>query len=82
MGKIKSNLHMLMAQRKIRSINQLAKDTELSRPTLTRIYKDESDRIELETMYKLCEYFNCSVGDLFYIDENADDESSEKKDEK
>jgi putative transcriptional regulator len=67
MGKVKSNLHILMGKHKIRSINKLAELTGISRPTLTRIYKDESDRIELDTIYKLCTFFNCSVGDLFTI---------------
>lgn len=72
MGKVKSNLHLLMGQKKIRSINQLSKETGISRPTLTRIYNDESDRIEFTTIYKLCDYFNCSVGDLFSIVEEED----------
>ncbi|WP_447579943.1 helix-turn-helix domain-containing protein [Acinetobacter baumannii] len=70
MGKIKSNLHILMGEKKIRSINQLSKDTGISRPTLTRIYNDQSDRIEFETIYKLCNFFGCSVGELFTIVED------------
>ncbi|MBS4173500.1 helix-turn-helix transcriptional regulator [Bacillus sp. FJAT-49736] len=69
MDKVKSNLHILMGKKKIRSINQLAKETGISRPTLTRIYNDESDRIEFETIYKLCQFFDCNVGDLFTIPE-------------
>lgn len=67
MGHIKSNLHILMGEKKIRSINQLSKDTGISRPTLTRIYNDESDRIEFTTIYKLCQFFGCEVGDLFTV---------------
>ena len=67
MGKVKSNLHILMGEKKIRSINQLSKETGISRPTLTRIYNDESDRIEFTTIYKLCQFFGCEVGDLFTI---------------
>ncbi|KQL20488.1 helix-turn-helix domain-containing protein [Cytobacillus solani] len=70
MGKIKSNLHILMGEKKIRSINQLSKDTGISRPTLTRIYNDQSDRIEFETIYKLCNFFECSIGELFTIVED------------
>lgn len=67
MGNIKSNLHILMGEKKIRSINQLCKETGISRPTLTRIYNDESDRIEFTTIYKLCQFFGCEVGDLFTV---------------
>lgn len=56
-----------MGQRKIKSINQLAKDTGISRPTLTRLYNDEGDRIEFLTISKLCEFFNCQPGDLFTL---------------
>lgn len=69
MAKVKSNLHILMGQKKIKSINQLSKETGISRPTLTRIYNDESDRIEMETIYKLCTFFGCNVGDLFTLDD-------------
>jgi len=68
-GKVKSNLHVLMGKRKIRSLNQLARETGLSRPTIDRIYHDKADRVELETMYNLCKFFDCTVGDLYTIDD-------------
>lgn len=70
MGKtrVKFNLHVLMGQHKIRSINKLSEETGISRPTLTRIYNGESDRIEMGTIQTLCDYFKCDVGDLMYIE--------------
>ena len=64
MKKVKSNLHVLMGKKKIKSINQLAIETGISRPTLTRIYYDQSDRIEFGTIEKLCDFFDCEVGEL------------------
>lgn len=61
---IKSRLHNLMGENKIRSINQLSNDTGISRLTLTNIYNDSGKAIEYETMDKLCRFFNCAVGDL------------------
>lgn len=61
---IKSKLHNLMGEKKIRSINQLSNDTGISRLTLTNIYNDSGKAIEYETMDKLCRFFNCAVGDL------------------
>ena len=72
MKQVSSNLHVLMGKKKIKSINQLANETGISRPTLTRIYNDESDRIELLTIQKLCDYFECDVGDLLYLDEESE----------
>jgi putative transcriptional regulator len=74
MSKVKSNLHVLMGKKKIRSINQLAIETGISRPTLTRIYNDESDRIELLTIAKLCDFFNCLPGDLLVLDKDEEGE--------
>lgn len=61
---IKSKLHNLMGENKIRSINQLSNDTGISRLTLTNIYNDSGKAIEYETIDKLCRFFNCAVGDL------------------
>jgi putative transcriptional regulator len=72
MKKVKSNLHVLMGKKKIKSINQLANDTGISRPTLTRIYNDEMDRIELLTIQKLCDFFDCLPGDLLVLEEDTD----------
>lgn len=70
MMKVKFRLHILMGEHKIRSISQLSKETGLSRPTLTKIYENETFRIEFETIEKLCDYFNCDVSDLMYLDKS------------
>lgn len=69
---IKSRLHNLMGENKIRSINQLSNDTGISRLTLTNIYNDAGKAIEYETMDKLCRFFNCAVGDLLeYVEKES-----------
>lgn len=68
MGKVKFRLHILMGEKKIRSISQLSKETGLSRPTLTKIYENETNRIEFETIEKLCTFFECDLEDLMYIE--------------
>lgn len=72
MKKVRSNLHVLMGKHKIKSINQLANETGISRPTLTRIYNDEMDRIELLTIQKLCDFFGCLPGDILVLEETED----------
>lgn len=78
MAKVKFRLHILMGEHKIRSISQLSKATGLSRPTLTRIYDNETFRVEFETIERLCEYFNCDVSDLMYLEKT---ENSSKENE-
>jgi putative transcriptional regulator len=67
-SKVKFRLHVLMGEHKIRSISQLSKETGLSRPTLTKIYENETFRVEFETIEKLCDFFNCDISELMYID--------------
>lgn len=66
-----SKLNLLMAERKIRSINKLAKDTGVSSPALGRLYDGSNIRIDYSTIEALCRYFNCAIGDLLeYIPED------------
>lgn len=45
--------------------------TGLSRATISNLYHDKMQRIDYETLGKLCKLFNCAVGDILeYIDEN------------
>ena len=46
-------------------ITDVARATGISRTTLTNLYYDRNTTISLETLDKLCNYFNCNVNDLF-----------------
>lgn len=61
---IKSNLAMLMAEKKIRSLNKLTKETGVSGPTLARLYDGTNVRIDYSTIESLCLFFECGIGDL------------------
>ena len=70
---IKSHLNMLMAEKKIRSINKLAKDIGVSAPALYRLYDGTNIRIDYSTLEALCGYFNCGIGDILeYVPEGKD----------
>lgn len=64
-----SRLPQLMADKKIRSINKLAKETSLGTPTLYRLYDGSNARIDYSTLEALCRYFGCQVGDILVYDE-------------
>lgn len=61
---IKSNLPMLMASRRIRSIRKLSKETGVSANALGRLYDGVNVRIDYSTIEALCAYFGCNVGDI------------------
>ena len=73
MKKLKTRLHVLMGEHKIRSINQLSKETGITRQTLTRIYNEESNQLDFATIEKLCVFFDCDIADLLYLEEKGED---------
>jgi putative transcriptional regulator len=66
---INSRLHILMGEKKIRSIRQLAEESKVTRLSLTRLYNGDAKGIEFDTLSKLCAYFQCDVGDLLHYEE-------------
>lgn len=61
---IRCNLARYMGERKM-NIADVARETGLHRNTVTLLYKETAQQVELETIDKLCELFECDVGDLF-----------------
>jgi putative transcriptional regulator len=61
-----------MGKNKVK-IADVARDTGLHRNTITLLYREEANRIELDAIEKLCRYFNCSICEMFEIlDEQTD----------
>lgn len=61
---IKCNLAIMMGEKKMK-VSDVAKLTNLHRNTITLLYKEQATRIEIEAIDKLCDLFECNVGDLF-----------------
>lgn len=61
---VKSKLHLLMAERKIRSISELHRETGLNRRTLSNLYDGKTTGIDYATINALCAFFDCGIGDL------------------
>ncbi len=66
---VRCHLSTLMGKHKMK-IADVARETGLHRNTITLLYKEEASRVELDTVEKLCRLFNCSVCDLFQIEES------------
>lgn len=68
---VKCHLARLMGERKMK-IMDVARETGLNRNTVTLLYKETAQRIELDAIEKLCQLFDCSVGDLLeYIPDES-----------
>lgn len=61
---IKCHLSRLMGERKMK-IADVARETGLNRNTVTLLYKETANRVDIKVMDQLCELFECEVGDLF-----------------
>lgn len=60
---IHCRLSILMGEKRYR-IQDIHKKTGLARTTISNLYHDKMERVDYETLNKLCELFECSVGDL------------------
>ena len=67
---IRLKLSALMGERKLR-ISDVMRDTGISRNALTRIYREEVDRLDLEILEKLCRYLEVDVADMLEISDES-----------
>ncbi len=63
---IRCHFARLMGERKLK-ISDVARDTGINRGTLTRLYYETAERIELEVLDQLCNYFGVELVDLLEL---------------
>lgn len=63
---VRCHLARLMGERKMKIVD-VARETGLNRNTVTLLYKETAQRIELDALEKLCILFECEVGDLLEL---------------
>ncbi|MBP2651646.1 MAG: transcriptional regulator [Firmicutes bacterium] len=62
---IKCNLRRIMADHKIDDITELMKLSGISRNSINKLYRETNiETTKLETLFKLCNTFNCNLSDL------------------
>lgn len=67
---INNKFSILLVERLLK-ISTIAKETGISRTTLTNLYYRRTDKISFEVLNKLCKYLNCNVQDILeYKEEN------------
>lgn len=63
---IRCNLSRYMGEQKM-NISDLARRTGLNRNTISLLYHEKASRIDLDAIEKLCQVFQCEVGDLLEL---------------
>lgn len=63
---IKCHLSRLLGEKRLK-VADVARDTGINRGTLTRLFHDKAERVDLATVEKLCRYLDCGIGELFEL---------------
>jgi len=66
--KVRNRLPELMARERIKSVKQLSRLTGISYPTLYNFYNEKYETFNAQLIKRLCEFFNCEIGDLLYLE--------------
>jgi len=66
---IKCHLSRMMGERKLKVID-VARETGIHRNMIALLYKETAARVDLESLDKLCRYFDCQVGELLEFVDN------------
>lgn len=72
---ITCKLSLLMGERRILKLSDVAQATGINRNTLTNMYYDRATRIELPIADRLCKYFGCNMHELFEYTEDDSEPS-------
>ena len=63
---IRCHLARMMGEHKLR-IADVSRESGLSRSTVTLLYRETVQKVDLETIEKLCLLFKCEVGELLEL---------------
>ena len=63
---IKCHLSRMMGEKRLK-IADVARATGVNRGTITRLYHENAQRVDFDTLETLCRYFNCEIGDLLIM---------------
>ncbi|MDV7106169.1 helix-turn-helix transcriptional regulator [Vibrio sp. TH_r3] len=63
---IKCHLSTLLGAKKLK-IADVVRDTGINRSTVNRLFHETNNRIDFDTLEKICIYLDCEVGDLLEV---------------
>ncbi|NNM60046.1 MAG: helix-turn-helix transcriptional regulator [Legionellales bacterium] len=75
---IRCNLARMMGEHKMR-IADVARESRLSRATVTLLYKETAQKVDLQALDKLCELFGCEIGELLERTNSSNADQSTRK---
>lgn len=55
-----------MGEKKLK-ISDVAKEIDVNRGTITRLYQETAIRVEFEVLEKLCVFLDCDIGELLEV---------------
>jgi len=67
---INSNLSTLMGSRRLKVID-VAREIDVNRSSIDLLYNNEAKRIDLETLDKLCKFFDCTPNEILNFTNEA-----------
>lgn len=67
---VRCHLARLMGEHKMKIVD-VAKQTGLNRNTVTLLYRETAQRIDLDAIDKLCKLFQCEVGELLEFQQDG-----------
>lgn len=60
---IESNLSTLMGSKRLKVID-VAREIDVNRSSIDKLYNNQAKRIDLETLDKLCSFLDCTPNDI------------------
>lgn len=63
---IRCHFSRLLGEHKLK-MSDVARDTGVNRGTLSRLYYETAERVELADIEALCRYFECGVGEFLEL---------------
>ncbi len=70
---IRCHLSRILGEKRIK-ISDLARDTGINRGTLTRLYHETAERVDLEVLDQLCRFLSCTLSDLLeYVPDSGEE---------
>lgn len=70
---IKCHLSTLLGMKKLK-VADVVRDTGVNRSTVNRLFHETNNRIDFDTLEKICTYLDCTVGDLLEVIHKSSEE--------
>lgn len=64
---VNNHFSEMLGKRRVK-ITDVARETGISRTTLTKLYYQEGTAISFDVLRKLCLFFDCRVGDILFLE--------------